>query len=74
MRKGFTFQQIAMILLALIILIALIVVVMIQKDQIAETLSNIFGAGETATEGLNDAVGELLGMTIPIILWQVKKQ
>ena len=60
MKKGFTFQQVAIILLALIILIALIVIIITQKDQIVEALNNLFGASQTATSHLGDALGDIL--------------
>lgn len=74
MKKGFTFQQLALILLSMIILIALILIVIMQKDQITEALMNLFGAGAKVTENLGNTVEEILGSAVPIILWQARKQ
>ena len=59
MKKGFTFQQVALILLGLIIIVGLILIVIFQKDQIVEALSNLFGASTNATDNLGNMVGNL---------------
>jgi hypothetical protein len=76
MKKGFTFQQIALIMLGLIILIGLLLIILTQKDKIAKVVNDLFGAGEQATEGIGDAVDQVLnGLTlIPVMLWPVRKQ
>ena len=60
MNKGFTFQQLGIILLSLVILIALIIVFLTQKDQISTALSTIFGSGEKAAKGLEEVANQIL--------------
>ena len=76
MKKGFTFQQIALILLGLIILIGLLLIILTQKDKIAKVINDIFGAGEQATQGIGEAVDQVLNglMLIPLMIWPARKQ
>ena len=70
MKKAFTFQQLALILLALVILVGLLLIVILQKDQITEAITNIFGAGASATDNLENQIDGLLSNQE---IWRVRK-
>lgn len=68
--RGFTFEQIALIILALLIFMGLLIVFLTQRDKVAESLQGIFGGGQKAVDALNESLKNL-GV---ILIWRLRKQ
>ncbi|PIO00164.1 hypothetical protein COT72_03310 [archaeon CG10_big_fil_rev_8_21_14_0_10_43_11] len=64
-KKGFTFSQIAAILLVIFVLLALILLFITQRDQIGAMLERMIGIGNSSLNEAESQLEDRLGIGVP---------